>query len=1348
MNSNSIDASSRINIDTLKGVRLIKNELSFDSLVNEKEADKMNKKQDLSNNVAMSKANFDTEVNKKEENTMKSIAMKRAWEIALAEADINGGSSKDYLSEAVKQAWKEIKGGDAAEGANVVVENKEVEEMEFISEALVVKNKVEKEDVFFLVNGTQKVVSEYQDGATPIVKLSPKMWQVQMASLQDFNNPKYLSDKEVQVILPYVVENVESSYAKTLLKREVPIIDGREGIMIDLGGVSAPSIYLTFKELEDGTILNKADMFCLQAGFAGPGHRRIGAHGVLNAKASHYEYVSNLGLELESFVKETAEGLKLSLKKIGTRVLLSGSSVTRIPLFKGFEWLRTEFDTIDYMGEPVEVTVYVLTNGEEEIKLAIMPEDFTVVMQQDLYGPTFEGDKVEFGMFEAKLNKVATDGTVYFDPKLAKRGGLEKSFTFRFAQLAKGLGQIVPETKEKTGYDAIFFGGAVKADISPYIERNQLDFGVIMHARDKDSDLLNLSRQAAKRALTSEVYTHYQELTREIVEGVKRLDMEFVTKFLSIGKGLDEEELGEMDEDDLQVTHLYHENPAAFLQEVSLRNRLRSFLKKQLDKYVNGERIIIDNAVWRHMVSDPYTVLQYISRGKLSVNVEELKEGIRGDQSLTVVNGKIDTRTVVLYRFPFLHKYEARKLNVSGNTFDDKVSHDYYKKYAEYFVGMQVYSLRDMQAEGQSGADFDGDTTIVVFNDLIVEATEEYPYFLDYSLVDGEVIEGAPFEDEKPVKWDFFTSKELNTLNELGIELCDNGDIVFPQLTEELEELAWKAVANISMQGLEPGFVGLLSNASDTVVEYATTVEEASADYEKLDRYNSFLTVGVRWEIDKAKHGGSFYNELPFLGAIVNNNSDMASLEDMEKEYDLILTPFFAEGKNKIATFRISYTMYYGKEASEKALWIDSEEHRNVLENIRVMNEIEEVVAAENSHQFHLVSYAKEMLVKGMKLGYITPKMIDIFDWDFVAKHNISLDHPIKLIQTMSARRRALEDSKLNEFLSEEDIMVIDTQLKDLRKEYFAITSKMKFKIPGEYIFALVYLSIARKQYRLGRKSSNFKMSYIPGLFSYFAKEAHLFLGAINELSPTATVSDEETSFLIIGIEEKDVSPVFSVIHGRTSDGGYVNLQDDLYKTLMGIFKVTYVKQANNGVVVRGHFVSPDTFNPQSNKKGVVLEGPSAINQINSSIDSYPSDSLSSYEEIDTTVHKDVDRGKRLPTRDLNMNTTKELETMNKLVNVLRTRIGCKVGIKVLRDFLKEKTNFSEESSILIDGVWHRAFRYETGSVLYFQFVKTNELAYVGLARLDVYDHIVNKKAEMAEDKEIDRQYAIIAGGD
>lgn len=1322
-----------------------------DSTGKEKEAHKMNKNEQMVANVGVSKGKD------KEEKEMKAQAMRRAWEIARAEATNNGGSVRDYLSSGLKQAWEEIKGGDAAEGANVVIQNEEVKEMEFISEALVVKNKVEKEDVFFLVKGTQKVVSEYQDGATPIVQLSPKIWQVQMASLQDFNNPKYLSDKEVQVILPYVVENVESSYANTLLKREVPIIDGREGIMIDLGGVSAPSIYLTFKELEDGTILNKADMFCLQAGFAGPGHRRIGAHGVLNAKASHYEYVSNLGLELESFVKETADGFKLSLKKIGTRVLLSGSSVTRIPLFKGFEWLRTEFDTIDYMGEEVEVTVYVLTNGIEEIKLAIMPEDFTVVMKKDLYGPIFEGDKVGFGMFEADLNKVATDGTVYFDPALAKRGGLEKSFTFRFAQLAKGLGQIVPETKEKTGYDAIFFGGAVKADISPYIERNQLDFGVIMHARDKDSDLLNLSRQAAKRALTSEVYTHYQELTREIVEGVKRLDMEFVTKFLSIGKGLDEEELGEMDEDDLQVTHLYHENPVAFLQEVTLRNRLRDFLKKQLDKYVNGERIIIDNAVWRHMVSDPYTVLQYVSRGKLSVNVEELKEGIRADQSFTVMNGEIDTRTVVLYRFPFLHKYEARKLNVSGNTFDDKASYDYYHKYAEYFVGMQVYSLRDMQAEAQSGADYDGDTTIVVFCDLIVKTTEEYPCFLDYSLVNGEVVEGAPFEEKKPVKWDFFSEGETNTLKKLGVELCDNGDIVFPQLTKELEVLAWKAVANISMQGLEPGFVGLLSNASDTVVEYATTVEEASADYEKLDRFNSFLTVGVRWEIDKAKHGGSFYNELPFLGAIVNNSSDMDALEFMEKKYGLILTPFFRErkGKNKTAAFRISYTMYYGKEPSQNALWIDSMEHNNILENIRVMNEIQEVVAAENSHQFHIVSYVKEMIVKGMKLGYITPKMVNIFDWDFVANHNFSLDHPIKLMQTMSARTNQLKKAKNQEFLSEEDIAAIDEQLKELRKEYFAITSEMKFKIPGEYIFALMYYSIAHKQYRLGRKKSDFKMSYTGGLFSYFAKEAHLFLGAINELSLTATISEKETSFLLIGIEEKDVSPVFSVIHGRTSDGGYVNLQDDLYKTLMGIFKVTYVKQANNGVVVRGHFVSPDTFDPESNKKGVDAdmenintEGPSAVNQINSSIDSYPSDSLSSYEETDGTVCEDIDRGKRLPTRDLNVNKTKEENIMNKLVEVLRTRIGCKVGIKVLRDFLKEKTNFVEESSILIDGVWHRAFRYDTGSVLYFQFVKTNELAYVGLARSDVYDYIVNKKEKMAEDKEIDRQYAVMTGGD
>lgn len=1133
-----------------------------------------------------------SKVSKKEENTMKARVMKRAWELCRAGAVEFGGLSKEYISSALKIAWREVRAkktnerGDAGESAETIKAEKEEKEMSYKDVqtlALMVKNKVEANNVFRVDSGTGRVG---KDGDLIVIKIGREMQQLQQAGLQNMVNPTLMTQDVIEANLPYWVENVDSSYAETLAKQEVPVIDARQGITVAFGGDADEVVYGTTGSLKEGDLIDVSKLIKFKPGFTNPGVKREGGHGILKEEDSYLDYANKHGIKIESFQKVTDKGLEFAGKKIGTRFHLSASAGGIVSPFKGYRYVATEHKTYEHLGGELKSEVYLLANKRgKTVRLEVIRKDFTVETTEELYGPIFEGDKAEFGEFPADLQKVATDGTIFIDSAIAETVGWTHAATIRFAQLAKGLGVVMPELKEQTDSDLVFFGGAVKADILPYLKRGQLDMALLMHARLHDKKLIALSHQAAKRALTNEVFMELHEKTHELIGKAEQLDMDAVTQFLSIGTPLLEddepEEEDKLTAEDVQITHLYHENPELVLSERILRKRLRDFLRKQIDKYVNGERVILEDAVWRHMVSDPYTVMKYIAKGKMSVKREELTEGIRRGRSFTIVNGRINTDAAVLYRFPFLHLYEARKVNTQEGYAMDYETFSYYLKYKEHFRGLQIYSLADMHAEGQSGADFDGDTTIVVLNERIVETTEEHPLFLDYSLVDGKVVEGAPFEDVKPVDWSF-VEKDAEVIAEHSIELHDNGDIIVGsgELTSEVEEFVWQAVAHLSMQSVAPGYVGLLSNASDTVVEYATTKE--GKDWEKLDRLNSYLTVGVRWEIDKAKHGGAFYEQLPFLKAITEG-AGVVDLMDMEEDYNITLSPLFSVKKD-YARFSISQSIYYGNTAPKNALNIDSAEHCAIKSHIEQSKVLAEKAEAEESHAYHIYGYAKDMVNQGLAKGIITPAMVDAFEWNRVRNSQTAdYRHPVKFLQAIGKKTAELAKAK-REAQCDKEKEAIDAKMAEVRRAGLEFRSKVTFSIPGEYVFALTYASIAKSQFRMTRKKDEpFKMSHVSGLFTYFALESVDFFRAVDEL--TGAMPLGEQSFIITGAES--VGEYLIVKHGVTNCGHNVMLEDLLYKEISGLFKVTRQIKAEAGLVVRGHFVDPEPFLAETFGSGI-----------------------------------------------------------------------------------------------------------------------------------------------------------------
>lgn len=1216
----------------------------------------------------------------------------------------------------MNKAVNKVKGffglGIVAGVPNSVVEKVEVkleEEKEMRQEALVIKNKVEASGILYINEGGY-VDDTYSIGATPIINLGLEMQQLQMASLQDFNDKQLMDKEKLEKMLVYLVDNVESSYAKTLLGKDVEVIDGLKGILADLRGVGAEVVYGTLDHVElDEYVGDRVDGFIkFKPGFAGPGHKRQGLHGLLGESTSYLSYVTGLGLDLESF-----NGSEFNLKKIGTRVLLSGSSVSLVPMFDGFTHKATVSGKVySYLGGEIQSTVYVLSNGHEEIKIEVVPEDFTVEMAETIKGSVFNGDEAEFEEFETEIEKLATDGAAFFDPAVTKRAGLDNAFTFRFAQLAKGLGVIVPELAKRLGSDILFFGGSVKADITPYIERNQLDFGVIMHARLNDSKLLPLSRQAAKRCLGKDIFSYFAKRTDDIIQGVIDLDMDIVSTFLSVGVGLDEEEMEVVAPADIQITHLFHANPELVLGEAVLRKRLRTFLYAQLEKYANGESIIVEEGVWRHMSVDPYAIMTFLEAGMMSAKAEDVQVGIRRNHTLTINNKTKETESkeALLIRFPITHEDEARVVNrEKGGLFAEGGSFNYYNKYAEYFRGLIVFSLLDLNPEAMGGADFDGDTCFVWTLDFVVEAAKEHKPFLDFSLVNGELVSGAPFEDVRPVDYSFLTDTDKEVMEAEGVVFTETGKAsVEGNLTDEVKELLWKVVAYISMQTLEPGFVGLLTNISDTVVEFMTTVEDP-AKLEKLDRLNNFLTVAIRWEIDKTKHGGAFYDELPFLKLLLGmEEASEKQIKRFERKFGIILAPFFYEKKGNIKSWTsksLYYTYDLSKQNKTPRLMINSLEHGAIVKHRALMEGIGHANNAERSHFNNLVSYARDIMAEGFRAGVITEEIVEWFSYE-TAQNASPVKHPVALVIRANKAIAALYQER-NEYakLGESDnVELCNKKIKEVKEAAIALGSSYDM-LEDKYIFALTYYSAAKRQTTLAGRKEEFVMTYANAVFNYLAKQSVSFLNAVDVKGIKGNV-ERELSFKT-NATNVEVGDVLDIKHGAF-DGGRVDIESAFKNGFNGTFVVSKVivsksAHVNGSLIVYGCFVNNDTPRGGEDMEQVEELGQEYADfEMELTLQDWDARELSEVEEVSVEVLIDSVEEDFVPSAAVtSLSSSSSSPKINPVVLVLMSKINdSQYSISIggddytleLNDIITIQDNIEKHSDYLSSSVYRQLF--------------------------------------------------------
>jgi len=722
---------------------------------------------------------------------------------------------------------------------------------------------------------------------------------------------------------------------------------------VELNGDSRRYIYMieedVFNRLVPGQEIPMNYLTRLKAGFPSVSEKRKGDSPFMDESICRLDTLNRSQFKIPSFYKRVKNMLgmrKFDAVKAGTRVKLPASSSKDFPLFDGFKYVSTESKTYskhvtEELMEDIQSIVYVLNNGVKDVRIEVA-DDFEVLIKEKLILPLFHQNKnISIEESIQLLRRLATDGISYIDEAYALSMGLNfaSGFQFRFTNVGKGLMLVVPNLKEMIGVEVILFDGSVKGDIAPYIMENQLNFAILNETRKtEEKPSLNISRQIITAIQNDGVLDGLAVSTMNILTKLYALDTQTLKEFIGFCEDASvegEEEVLEMD--NLTVGE-FAANPELFIKSAENKKKLFSLLDATTKKLVNGRSLYLEDASIKHMAVDPYSVLSFMSKGFISaVRGVNDTTGIRQDQ--TIVSGMTDGKFTVehkkafLARYPFLHSLEGRLVNDDGGfPFNDYHTSNYYTKAMAKgsFQGVILYSLWDMNPEGQSGADFDGDTTVYTTNPIITENVAKTGFFLDYSLVekkDGSIVleEGCPFPGGTKTDVSRVLSESQIAYLESNNVTFDNGVFEFPEEMgndRQLLEIFADAMAEMSMVNLMSNDIGRYTNLNASVMALMDTLREqnlnvsnamqaalAAGDSEgffALNEVNAsikqeftgykkmsfLLACAIRWEIDKAKHGGAYREHMEFLKAfdgLTNSKENKDKLFDMEDTYGVSL---------------------------------------------------------------------------------------------------------------------------------------------------------------------------------------------------------------------------------------------------------------------------------------------------------------------------------------------------------------------------------------------------------------------------------------------------------------------------
>lgn len=718
------------------------------------------------------------------------------------------------------------------------------------------------------------------------------------------------------------------------------LVHDARGIEVTLKGVTyTKPVVFSVKEEYLATQFSFTHLNIWEPSYATSSQTRVGELVAKRLDVSYKDYFERIGFNIQAFEEEKDGRVRIKdINKMSKRVKQTASSSVPRDFFKGFkleEVHDVDFESVE--GNDTARHLLFSKDGKSDAAEILIIPGFFVKQEIKSVVPVFNNDSLSMSHKEVSITKDAMDGSHLIDRDFAykhgladKDGNIRAGEQFRWGQAIKGLLIVYEGLKEKLGVDIVLADGGIKGDAIVGFEQGDMPFSVLKRVReDTLNPTINVSRQVTTYNQNEGLIAGLESDTKDLISKVLSYDDQAIRDFLNI-KEYDVADEEEINVDQL-TTRLYSTGKSIFMKSHTLKKKLADLLKSSLQKFSNGSSLYLKEASFKHMAVDPYAIVHYLSEGVLGVDATTIsdmdKVGIAPHHAVTSKRVIADDKEVFVmdkskgfaFRFPFLHKNEGRILNEDEDLFIDLDTKEFYERYVSkgYNQGILFYSLWDMEPEGQSGADFDGDESGYTTNKNVVENIEKQPLFLDYSVVDDKLVSGCPFTNTNHDLMSFLNQQDKDYIESHDI-VIENGGISAPadcSGTEEWINLVGKLGAYLARHTLEGNEIGRFTNISLSIVQIISelnnkmieidsiqfngkdsiieSIQEEITGYENLVY---FLSVAIRWEVDKAKHGGAYLAKMPFLYAFLDK-PELKDVIGLEKKYNISLQRFLFGAK-------------------------------------------------------------------------------------------------------------------------------------------------------------------------------------------------------------------------------------------------------------------------------------------------------------------------------------------------------------------------------------------------------------------------------------------------------------------
>lgn len=362
-----------------------------------------------------------------------------------------------------------------------------------------------------------------------------------------------------------------------------------------------------------------------------------------------------------------------------------------------------------------------------------------------------------------------------------------------------------------------------------------------------------------------------------------------------------------------------------FFDASFVKNTISRLTKKKVEELAGGKPYVKGN--YKFMGCDPIAYMNFLMN-------REIKGVLNAGE--TYVNNEVGQR--VLARNPLATFKEVRKTNL--------VSSDLIRRYTgeDYSNEIIFYNQVDNTAACQSGADFDGDQSLVIDNEIIYNSVIDTDYdFLNVN--DGEKADAVPFTNKNVI--DSFIGARGNLIGKLSLFMAKvntyNQDIAYIDTKENF----------VSRKAIKKAVES--KNGVKTTIENTKNKMKSFKESKDWEKYNEAKEKLAKYRKEKTDE---------FINACLEKNvlTDMSALS--ENEIKSIISKRFIDSR-KISYYNL-YLTQINIDAPKNLVKATKKQERylnnslNVVEELHLPHKVLELSTNQAQYNVRFLQFEKE----------------------------------------------------------------------------------------------------------------------------------------------------------------------------------------------------------------------------------------------------------------------------------------------------------------------------------------------------------------------------------------------------